>query len=177
MLSVIEDAACQPGPLRSGSLLDEWVSFGSNRVSLTHFDLVLYNHAPTGNIPNDDLSLLRTHPKPLVLMMHGTMLSVETLTPQLDDPFLTGTAYIIAFDQINCGRTICPSYRSNKRIFQHDEWTDGAVIALFVKALGLPPFHLFAQQYRGVYAAKRFAILWPEQVLSLTLISVPGDKE
>ncbi|KAF8307731.1 hypothetical protein DL93DRAFT_2087696 [Clavulina sp. PMI_390] len=46
------------------------------------------------------------------------------------------------------------------------------MLALFAQALHLPPFHIFAEHVVACDIANKFAILFPQQYLSLTLIGI-----
>lgn len=105
-------------------------------------------------------------------MMHAIMLSTEWRSEQLTDSLLSDACYMIAFDGVVSGRTKCPAYISKGLVYEHDAWAEAAMIALFAQTLDLPPFHIFAEQVVSQAAAERFAILFPHQCLSLTLLAV-----
>lgn len=84
---------------------------------------------------------------------------------------------MIAFDGVTCGRTRCPVYASKPLANQHDAWAEAAMIALLARELDLPPFHIFAEQIIAIKASERFAILFPNQLLSLTYVGVPPPLE
>ncbi|KAF8312004.1 hypothetical protein DL93DRAFT_1358718 [Clavulina sp. PMI_390] len=124
------------------------------------------------NIPGDDLAQLRAKPKPLVILLHPAFLTSEWRKPQLTDPTLNESCYMIALDGPNNGRSKCSHYISHNYPTQHDTWSEAAMLALFAHALNLPPFHIFAEMTVASDAAEKFAILFPQQCLSLTLLIV-----
>ncbi|KAF8293609.1 alpha/beta-hydrolase [Clavulina sp. PMI_390] len=132
----------------------------------------------TGNIPGDNLRLLRSDPKPLVVFLHPALLSSDWREPQLSDPTLNETCYMIAIDGPNARRSSCPNYLAHEYPLKHDTWAEAGMLALFAQALDLPPFHIFAEQTVACDMSKKFAILFPRQCLSITLIGVfpPVDE-
>lgn len=98
------------------------------------------------------------------------------LEPQFAYPALKDSYNMIAFDYIGCGDTECPDYL-DKYATRHDTWVNTAILAQFVQRLNLPPFHIFAVQNNSINTALRFSILFPKQLLSLTLCGVPNAYE
>ncbi|KAJ3935639.1 MAG: Alpha/Beta hydrolase protein [Lentinula lateritia] len=109
--------------------------------------------------------------KPTILMLHPTTLDSSWLTEQFSDPRLGSNFNLIAFDMRVCGQSTC---RANGK---HDLWVEAADIAMCCQELHLPPCHIFACETLAVNSALRFAILFPELCLSLTLCNVPAPTE
>ncbi|KAJ3734500.1 Alpha/Beta hydrolase protein [Lentinula guzmanii] len=109
--------------------------------------------------------------KPTILMLHPTTLDSSWLTEQFSDPRLGSNFNLIAFDMRVCGKSTC---RANGK---HDSWVEAADIAMCSQMLHLPPCHIFACETLAVNSALRFAILFPEMCLSLTLCNVPAPTE
>ncbi|KAF8299645.1 hypothetical protein DL93DRAFT_2102909 [Clavulina sp. PMI_390] len=85
---------------------------------------------------------------------------------------------MIAIDGPNARRFRCPNYLAHEYPLKHDTWAEAGMLALFAQALDLPPFHIFAEQTVACDMSKKFAILFPRQCLSITLIGVfpPVDE-
>ncbi|KAF8307732.1 hypothetical protein DL93DRAFT_2101092 [Clavulina sp. PMI_390] len=138
-------------------------------VDLRHSEVQLYW---TSNIPGDDLNCLHTHPKPLIILLHPVLLSSEWRKHQLEDPNLNRAFYMIAIDGPTSGRSKCKNYLAHEHALKHDTWAEAAMLALFSQSLSLPPFHILAEQVVACDVANKFAILFPQQCLSLTLLAV-----
>ncbi|KAF9779544.1 alpha/beta-hydrolase [Thelephora terrestris] len=109
--------------------------------------------------------------KPTIVMLHPLYLNSSWLWGQMDDPRLNGAFNIIAFDTRTSGKSMStPSGL-------YDTWVQAADLALCFQYLHLPPVHLVGIETVSVNCAQRFAILFPEMVLSLTLINVPPPTE
>ncbi|KAF9468857.1 alpha/beta-hydrolase [Collybia nuda] len=109
--------------------------------------------------------------KSTVIILHPTFLDSTWLDNQFGDPRLNSTFNLIAFDMRVCGKsTARPSGR-------HDSWVEAADLAYCHQALHLPPCHVLALESLSIYCALRFAILFPEMCLSLTLCNVPAPTE
>lgn len=136
------------------------ISTGTDYASLWYI-----TNSPTGTVGGFDPA------KPTVIMLHPIFLDSTWLYAQFEDPRLDKSFNIIAFDARCAGRTIS---RPNGR---HDHWTDAADIAFACHALWLPPAHLWASESFATNAALRFAIIFPEMCLSVTLLTVPTPTE
>uniref|UniRef100_A0A0W0G494 Putative alpha/beta-hydrolase n=1 Tax=Moniliophthora roreri TaxID=221103 RepID=A0A0W0G494_MONRR len=109
--------------------------------------------------------------KPTIMMLHPAFLDSSWLDNQFGDPRLDNNFNLIAFDMRVCGKSSCrPSGR-------HDSWVDAADLAFCHQSLHLPPCHVLALETLSVSAALRFAVLFPEMCLSLTLCNVPPPTE
>lgn len=109
--------------------------------------------------------------KPTVVILHPLFLDSTWLGLQFGDPRLTRPYNLIAFDMRSCGQSSCSL---NAR---HDSWVDAADLALCFQRLHLPPSHILALEAISVNCALRFAVLFPEMCLSLTLVNVPSPTE
>lgn len=130
-----------------------------------------------GNLPNDDLSILKTSSKPLIVLLQPLFLSIDFLDSQFNDPLLSNSYNMIAYDGVAYGRSECETYISAGYASTHDTWADTGLLALFAQSLQLPPFHIFAVQNNSVNTALRFSILFPTKCLSLTLCAIAGPTE
>ncbi|TRM68532.1 alpha/beta-hydrolase [Schizophyllum amplum] len=109
--------------------------------------------------------------KPTVVILHPNFLDSTWLHNQFSDQRLDNGYNLIAFDMRVCGRSLArPSGR-------HDSWTDAADLAFCHSILGLAPWHMLALEGISVNCALRFAALFPELCLSLTLCNVPAPTE
>ncbi|KAF9649317.1 alpha/beta-hydrolase [Thelephora ganbajun] len=109
--------------------------------------------------------------KPTIVMLHPLYLNSSWLWCQMDDPRLNSSYNIIAFDTRTSGKSMStPSG-------MYDTWVQAADLALCFQYLHLPPVHLVGIETVSVSCAQRFAILFPDMVLSLTLINVPPPTE
>lgn len=89
---------------------------------------------------------------------------------QFNDYRLKDNYNMIAYDLRNCGMT--KSTPTGKQ----DIWVGAADVAFLHHKLRLPPVHIFASEQISTYIAVRFAALFPEKVLSLTLCQVPPPR-
>ena len=96
---------------------------------------------------------------------------------QFQDPILGEVYNLIAIDGLTSGRTQCPSYVDSGKAALHDSWVDAALVALFCQAFDLPPVHLFAVQMIATCTAMRFAAVFRERCLSMSICSVAGPTE
>ncbi|TFY78101.1 hypothetical protein EWM64_g5912 [Hericium alpestre] len=124
----------------------------------------------TTNSPTGTVSSFAPE-KPTVIMFHPIFLDSTWLDAQFDDPRINNRFNIIAFDARCAGKTVS---RPNGR---HDHWTDCADLAQAILALWLPPAHLWASESFGTNTALRLAMLFPEMVLSITMLTVPSPTE
>ncbi|KAF8165103.1 alpha/beta-hydrolase [Crassisporium funariophilum] len=109
--------------------------------------------------------------KPTVVILHPVLLDTTWLDLQFEDARMQKHYNIIAFDMRSCGRSECrPSAR-------HDSWVEAADLAFCFQKLHLPPCHILALEGISIGCALRFAVLFPELCLSLTLINVPSPME
>ncbi|TFY58564.1 hypothetical protein EVJ58_g6343 [Rhodofomes roseus] len=121
-------------------------------------------NAPNGNVGGFDPA------KPTVVMLHPLFLDSSWLYPQMDDHRLNSQFNVIVFDTRSTGRSIA------RPTGKFDLWVTAADLALCFYHLRLPAAHIFAPELNA-YAALRFAVLFPELVLSLTLCNVPAQTE
>ncbi|KAI0676767.1 Alpha/Beta hydrolase protein [Trametes maxima] len=108
--------------------------------------------------------------KPTLVMLHPLFLDSSWLHPQLDDPRLNSNFNIITFDQRSTGKSL---YKPSGK---HDLWVTAAELAHCFHHLRLPPAHIFAPELFS-FTALRFAALFPELTLSLTLCNVSPQTE
>ncbi|KAF9008828.1 Alpha/Beta hydrolase protein [Cyathus striatus] len=109
--------------------------------------------------------------KPTVIILHPLFLDSTWLDHQFGDPRLYLNCNMIAFDMRTSGRSTCrPSGK-------HDSWVEAADLALCHQHLQLPPCHILALEGTSINCALRFAVLFPEMCLSLTLVNVPAPTE
>ncbi|KAF8914148.1 alpha/beta-hydrolase [Gymnopilus junonius] len=109
--------------------------------------------------------------KPPIVILPPAFLDSTWTEAQMGDSRLNKNYNIIAFDMRSSGKSICrPSGR-------HDSWVDAADLAFCFQILHLPPSHILALEGTSVYCALRFAVLFPELCLSLTLVNVPAPSE
>ncbi|KDQ13125.1 hypothetical protein BOTBODRAFT_33737 [Botryobasidium botryosum FD-172 SS1] len=123
------------------------------------------------NVPGDNIAGW-DHARPTVLLLHPPFLDSDLgLDPQFADPRLHRAFNLVAFDQFTSGRTRNPLHLAR------DTWVDAALHALALETLHIPPCHVFAVQNISVNVALRFAMIFPERCLSLTLCSIPLAKD
>ncbi|KAF9481994.1 alpha/beta-hydrolase [Pholiota conissans] len=109
--------------------------------------------------------------KPTIVLLHPAFLDATWLDLQMGDTRFHNQFNLIAFDMRSTGHSTCrPSGR-------HDSWVDAADLAFCFQKLHLPPSHIFAPEGTSIYCALRFAVLFPELCLSLTLVNVPAPAE
>ncbi|OSX60525.1 hypothetical protein POSPLADRAFT_1047949 [Postia placenta MAD-698-R-SB12] len=123
-----------------------------------------YTNSPNGNVSGFDPD------KPTIAMLHPLCLDSTFMHPQLDDPRLDLGYNIIVFDTRTTGKSLS---RASGR---HDLWVITADLAHCFHHLRLPPVHFFAPELYG-YVALRFAVLFPEWALSVTLCNIPAQTE
>ncbi|KAL6306711.1 Alpha/Beta hydrolase protein [Sparassis latifolia] len=121
-------------------------------------------NTPTGSVSSFDPS------KPTVVMMHPLLLGSAWTYPQTGYPRLHSDFNIICFDTRSSGQSLC------KASGEFDLWVIAADLALAFHHLGLPPAHIFTPELYA-YASLRFAALFPEHCLSVTLCNVPAQSE
>ncbi|KDQ64989.1 hypothetical protein JAAARDRAFT_245121 [Jaapia argillacea MUCL 33604] len=109
--------------------------------------------------------------RPTIIMLHPPFLDSTWLTNQFADPRIGLHYNVIAFD------LRCSGKSWSKPSGYHDCWVEAADIAFAHQMLHLPPAHVFAVGNIAVPIALRFAILFPDLCLSLTLCSVPPQTE
>ncbi|KZP13057.1 alpha/beta-hydrolase [Athelia psychrophila] len=109
--------------------------------------------------------------KSSILMLHPMLMDSSWLANQLDDPRLDDCYNLIAFDLRACGKSKCGPSDA------HDSWVNAADLAFAHQALHLPACHIFAVETLSVTCALRFAILFPDLCLSLTLCNVPPPTD
>ncbi|KAH8107665.1 alpha/beta-hydrolase [Cristinia sonorae] len=134
-------------------------------LSKEDFTSIWYmTNTPSGNVGAFDPD------KPTIVMLPPIHLDSGWRYPQLDDPRLSQKYNIIAFDLRVTGKSI---YRFNGK---YDLWVAAADLAHSFHYLGLPPAHIFASEILS-YTACRFASLFPDLCLSLTLCNIPAQSE
>ncbi|KAI0721973.1 hypothetical protein C8T65DRAFT_705024 [Cerioporus squamosus] len=134
-------------------------------VSSDDYSAIWYNtNAPAGTVSGFDPE------KPTLVMLHPLFLDSTWTHPQLDDPRLNANFNIIVFDTRTTGKSL---FRPTGR---HDLWVAAADLAHCFYHLRLPPAHIFAPELY-TWTALRFATLFPELCLSLTLCNVTPQTE
>ncbi|KAI0268106.1 alpha/beta-hydrolase [Gloeopeniophorella convolvens] len=136
------------------------ITQGSDFASLWYI-----TNSPTGHVSSFNPD------KPTIILLHPFFLDSTWLDVQFGDPRMNEDYNLIAFDQRAAGRTLS---RPNGA---QDAWTDAADLAFACHALWLPPSHVWASETTGANLALRFAALFPDMVLSLTMLSVPSPTE
>lgn len=121
-------------------------------------------NTPTGSVSAFDPA------KPTVILMHGLLLGSEWTYPQSEDPRLNAGFNLLAIDTRSSGQS---RYKASGRF---DLWVVAADLAHVFHHLGLPPAHIFTPEIYG-YATLRFAALFPELCLSVTLCNIPAQTE
>ncbi|KAI0921978.1 hypothetical protein AcW1_004187 [Taiwanofungus camphoratus] len=121
-------------------------------------------NAPSGNVGGFDPA------KPTIVMMHPLFLDSTWMHSQMDDNRLHSGYNIVAFDTRTTGKSL---FRPTGR---QDLWVNAADLAHCFQHLGLPPAHVFAPELSS-YTALRFAALFPDMCLSLTLCNIPAQTE
>ncbi|KAF8204828.1 Alpha/Beta hydrolase protein [Pholiota molesta] len=102
--------------------------------------------------------------KPTIVLLHPVFLDSTWLDLQMGDSRFKTQFNLIAFDMRSAGKSTCrPSGR-------HDSWVDAADLASAFS-------HIFSSEGTSIYCALRFAVLFPELCLSLTLVNVPAPAE
>ncbi|KDR83489.1 hypothetical protein GALMADRAFT_235659 [Galerina marginata CBS 339.88] len=109
--------------------------------------------------------------KPTLVILHPAFLDSTWVDSQMGDSRFDNNYNIIALDMRSCGKSVC---RPNGR---HDSWVDAADLAFCFQKLHLPPSHILGLEGTSIYCALRFAVLFPELCLSLTLVNVPAPVE
>lgn len=109
--------------------------------------------------------------KPTVILLHPPALDSTWMNPQMTDPRISTRYNIIAFDLRCCGKSL------SRPTGLHDAYVEAADLAFAHQILHLPPAHVFAVGSQSVPIALRFAALFPEMCLSLTLCAVPPPTE
>ncbi|KAA1466047.1 alpha/beta-hydrolase [Dentipellis sp. KUC8613] len=109
--------------------------------------------------------------KPTIIMLHPMLFDTTWLHNHLDDPRINSNYNIVAFDARYAGKTL---NRPNGKL---DHWVEAADLALACQTLWLPPAHVWAEESLATNVAMRFAALFPEMCLSLTLVTVAPPTE
>ncbi|ETW84515.1 hypothetical protein HETIRDRAFT_312004 [Heterobasidion irregulare TC 32-1] len=113
--------------------------------------------------------------KPTIILLHPMAFDSRWLHNIFGDPRLSDNYNLIAFDARYSGRS--RSRPSGKL----DHWVEAADLAFACQAssspLYLPPAHVWAEESLATNVALRFAALFPEMCLSLTLVTVPPPTE
>ncbi|RPD62035.1 alpha/beta-hydrolase, partial [Lentinus tigrinus ALCF2SS1-7] len=134
-------------------------------VSSDDYAAISYaTNAPAGTVGGFDPE------KPTLVILHPLFLDSTWTHPQFDDPRLNGNFNIIVFDTRTTGKSL---YRPTGR---HDLWVAAADLAHCFYHLRLPPAHILAPELHS-WTALRFATLFPELCLSLTLCNVSPQTE
>ncbi|KAF8221956.1 alpha/beta-hydrolase [Tricholoma matsutake] len=124
-----------------------------------------HTNAPRNNVSGFDPE------KSTVIILHPYFLDSTWLDNQFGDPRLNDSFNLVAFDMRFSGRSTC---RMSGR---QDAWVNAADLAFCHQALHLPPCHILALETLAIYCTLRFAVLFPEMCLSLTLCNVPAPTE
>ncbi|KAI0260959.1 alpha/beta-hydrolase [Gloeopeniophorella convolvens] len=122
-------------------------------------------NSPTGTVGGFDCA------KATVVLLHPLLLDSAWLSAQFEDPRLSNSYNLIAFDARHAGQTM--SQLSGKQ----DGWTDAADLAFALETLCLPAVHVWACESFATTSALRFAAIFPEMCLSVTLLTAPGDPD
>jgi len=109
--------------------------------------------------------------KPTLVMLHPMFLSSPWFRYQMDDFRLMSTFNMIAFDTRTSGKSI------SKPSPLYDTSVQAADLAYCLQYLHLSAVHVLAAETLSVNCALRFAALFPDMVLSLTLVNVPPPTE
>ncbi|KAH9894169.1 Alpha/Beta hydrolase protein [Cubamyces lactineus] len=134
-------------------------------VSSDDYAAIWYStNAPACNVSGFDPE------KPTLVMLHPLFLDSSWLHPQLDDPRLNSNFNIIVFDLRTTGKSL---YRPTGRF---DLWVTAADLAHCFYHLRIPAAHIFAPELFS-WTALRFAALFPELCLSVTLCNVTPQTE
>ncbi|KZT13104.1 alpha/beta-hydrolase [Laetiporus sulphureus 93-53] len=134
-------------------------------VSSDDYTSIWYTtNSPNGNVGGFDPA------KPTIVMLHPVFLDSTWLHPQMDDHRLNSCFNIIIFDTRSTGKSL------SRPTGRHDLWVNAADLAHCFHHLCLPPAHMFAPELNA-YAALRLAALFPDLLLSLTLVNIPAQTE
>ncbi|KAL7282046.1 hypothetical protein ACG7TL_003513 [Trametes sanguinea] len=134
-------------------------------IASDDYAAIWYNtNAPGANVSGFDPN------KPTLVMLHPLFLDSSWTHPQLDDPRLNSNFNIIVFDTRSTGKSL---YRPSGRF---DLWVTAADLAHCFYHLRLPAAHIFAPELFS-WTALRFAALFPELCLSVTLCNVTPQTE
>ncbi|KAI0052586.1 alpha/beta-hydrolase [Auriscalpium vulgare] len=118
-------------------------------------------NSPTGFVSSFDPA------KPTILFIHPSFMDTSWLNRQFEDPRLDGDYNLIAFDSRHCGKSLARLH------LNEDSWTSAAELAMAFKVLSLSAAHVWASDAPATHTALRFAALFPEMCLSVTLLTVP----
>ncbi|THG99570.1 hypothetical protein EW026_g2816 [Hermanssonia centrifuga] len=129
-----------------------------------YVSLWYWTNTPSNNVGTFDLQ------KPTIALLHPVGLDSSWMQAQTEDPRLYCEFNIIMFDTRITGKSEC------KFTGKHDLWVSAADLAHAFYHLKLPPAHIFAPDL-STLAALRFAALFPQLCLSLTLCNVPPPTE
>ncbi|KZO97082.1 hypothetical protein CALVIDRAFT_497902 [Calocera viscosa TUFC12733] len=134
---------------------------------------------PYADFPEDDVSVwfetnfalkngvaLLDPERQNILLLAGVMLDISSLMNQIQDPTLSTRYNLIAVDFRSQGRTI------NQPSELRDSWVDAAGLLKLFARLRIPAVHVFAPGPISMATALRLALLWPNGVQSLTILSV-----
>ncbi|KAI0069187.1 alpha/beta-hydrolase [Artomyces pyxidatus] len=122
-------------------------------------------NSPTGWVGSFDPS------KPTIILLPPPYLDSTWLNTQFEDPRLDANFNMIAFDARHTGKTLARVHGGQ------DAWTDAADLAMACQELCLPPAHVWAAEAPATYCALRFATLFPDMCLSVTLITAPSAPD
>ncbi len=156
------------------------IAQGSDFASLWYI-----TNSPTGHVSSFDPD------KATIILLHPFFLDSTWLDTQFGDPRLNEDYNLIAFDQRAAGKTLS---RPNGK---QDSWTDAADLAfachvsfiflvsrrrtatklVALKALWLPPSHVWASETTGANLAIRFAALYASLFPVVSYFHVPQRIE
>ncbi|TFK56031.1 alpha/beta-hydrolase [Heliocybe sulcata] len=109
--------------------------------------------------------------KPCIMLLHPPALDSTWMNAQMNDPRISSNYNLIAFDMRCSGKSV------SRPTGWHDAYVEAADLAFAHQSLQLPPCHIFAVGNQSVPVILRFAALFPEMCLSLTLCAVPPPTE
>ena len=144
------------------------------RISTPEDDIELFWRS---NLPQDDPTSISANGRATILLLHGVLLSVEYLETQFSDNSLSDAYNLIAFDIPTAGKTKAPRFATCGQGDVYDNWVEAAMIAHFCDTLGISSVHIFASMSNSIHAGLRFATLFPERCLSLTLCGATAQEE
>lgn len=123
------------------------------------------------NLPGDGSAENLDRSKQTVIFTLGAMYDSESFVNQLNDPRISSSYNLFAFDGRAQGQT-CGEPQPAR-----DAWTDAVEMVKILDKLGLEKVHMFGGTWYTYQSALRMAILFPGRILSVTAGPIERDRD
>lgn len=130
------------------------------------FDIFYRSNLPPSANPNF------SNNRPTILLLPPAFLSIDYLNEQFDDPVLSATYNLVAFDPPGYGLSRCSMFEQREQANRIDDWVMAALVGDFCLALGIPEVHIFAPMAWAAYVGPRVSLLFPGLCRSITMCGI-----